>query len=102
MLLLMLVRFVPNSTMGQQRRHSQFANNDPAVEALYARAKNPIMTLFALEGTKALAESLPVIVNSPHDVDARSKAQYGAWLCGMCLGAVGMAVRTPRERQPGL
>ncbi|KAK5700953.1 hypothetical protein LTR97_005471 [Elasticomyces elasticus] len=63
-----------------------------AVEALYARAGNPVMTLFALEGIKALASSLPIIVNNPKDVDARSKAQYGAWLCAMCLGSVGMAL----------
>ncbi|KAK5126603.1 hypothetical protein LTR85_009537 [Meristemomyces frigidus] len=63
-----------------------------AVEALYARNTNPIMTLLALEGTKALAEALPIIVNSPQDADARSKAQYGAWLCAMCLGTVGMAL----------
>lgn len=50
------------------------------------------MTLLALEGTRALAESLPVIVNKPHDLDARSRAQYGAWLCAMCLGSVGMAL----------
>ena len=50
------------------------------------------MNLLALEGTKALAESLPVIVNKPDDLDARSKAQYGAWLCGICLGSVGMAL----------
>jgi len=50
------------------------------------------MNLLALEGTKALAESLPVIVDNPQDVDARSKAQYGAWLCAMCLGSVGMAL----------
>jgi alcohol dehydrogenase class IV len=62
------------------------------VEALYARNTNPIMNLLALEGTKALAESLPIIVNKPKDLDARSKAQYGAWLCGVCLGSVGMAL----------
>lgn len=62
------------------------------MEALYARNTNPIMTLLALEGTKALAEALPIIVNSPQDADARSKAQYGAWLCAMCLGTVGMAL----------
>lgn len=62
------------------------------MEALYARNTNPIMNLLALEGTKALAESLPTIVDSPKDVQARSKAQYGAWLCAMCLGSVGMAL----------
>ena len=49
------------------------------MEALYARNTNPVMNLLAVEGTKALAESLPVIVNDLHNVDARSKAQYGAW-----------------------
>ena len=39
------------------------------------------MNIFALEGTKSLAEALPIIVNSPQDLDARLKAQYGAWLC---------------------
>lgn len=62
------------------------------VEALYARNTNPVMNLLALEGSKSLAESLPIIVNNPKDLDARLKAQYGAWLCAMCLGSVGMAL----------
>ena len=36
--------------------------------------------------------NLPRIVADPRDRDARSDAQYGAWLCGTCLGAVGMAL----------
>ncbi|KAK5163128.1 uncharacterized protein LTR77_010912 [Saxophila tyrrhenica] len=63
-----------------------------AVEALYARNTNPVINLLSLDGTKALAESLPIIVNSLQDVEARSRAQYGAWLCGMVLGAVGMSL----------
>jgi alcohol dehydrogenase class IV len=62
------------------------------VEALYARNRNPIVSLLALEGIKVLAESLPIIVIDPTSIDARSKAQYGAWLCGLCLGSVGMAL----------
>lgn len=46
----------------------------------------------ALEGTRALAESLPIIVQDPNNLDARLSAQYGAWLCGVCLGSVGMAL----------
>ncbi|KAK4634076.1 Maleylacetate reductase 1 [Fulvia fulva] len=61
-----------------------------AVEALYARNTNPVMNLLALEGTKSLAESLPIIVNDSQNCEARIKAQYGAWLCAMCLGSVGM------------
>lgn len=63
-----------------------------AVEALYARDGNPVVTLMAEEGLKALAGSLPGIVGSPRDVEARTAAQYGAWLCGMCLATTSMAL----------
>ncbi|KAJ9144591.1 putative Maleylacetate reductase [Pleurostoma richardsiae] len=63
-----------------------------AVEALYARNGNPIINLLALEGVKSLAEALPQIVEDPSSLEARSKALYGAWLCGTCLGSVGMAL----------
>jgi maleylacetate reductase len=61
------------------------------VEALYAINANPIINLMALEGIRALAKSLPAIIASPSDKTARTSAQYGAWLCGTCLGSVGMA-----------
>ncbi|MDI5932417.1 maleylacetate reductase [Halomonas kalidii] len=63
-----------------------------AVEALYARDRNPVISLMAEEGIAALARSLPVIAENPSDQDARSDALYGAWLCGSCLGAVGMSL----------
>jgi alcohol dehydrogenase class IV len=63
-----------------------------AVEALYARDRNPIVLLMAEEGIRALAEALPAIVHNPADVEPRTKALYGAWLCGCCLGSVGMAL----------
>ena len=63
-----------------------------AVEALYARDRNPVISLMAEEGIRALARALPTLVAAPHDREARSDALYGAWLCGSCLGAVGMAL----------
>ncbi|TXC67981.1 maleylacetate reductase [Sphingomonas ginsenosidivorax] len=63
-----------------------------AVEALYARDRNPIVSLMALEGIGALTQALPGIMDNPDDRGARAKALYGAWLCGTCLGAVGMAI----------
>lgn len=63
-----------------------------AAEALYARDANPLISTMAVEGARALASSLPRIVQSPLDRDARSDALYGAWLCGTCLGSVGMAL----------
>jgi len=56
-----------------------------AVESLYAPDRHPIGGLMAEEGIAALARSLPAIASSPRDIDARSQAQYGAWLCGVCM-----------------
>jgi maleylacetate reductase len=63
-----------------------------AVEALYAKDGNPITSLMAEEGIAALARALPRIVEGPAEVEPRSDALYGAWLCGHCLGMVGMAL----------
>ena len=63
-----------------------------AVEALYARDRNPVISLMAEEGIRALADALPLIMARPGDREARGQALYGAWLCGVCLGPVGMAL----------
>jgi len=63
-----------------------------AVEALYARDGNPIIDLFAREGIAALVRALPKIQIAPDDIQARTDALYGAWLCGTCLGAVSMSI----------
>jgi len=63
-----------------------------AVEALYARDRNPVVSLMAAEGIRVLVAALPVLVADPDNLSARSDALYGAWLCGSCLGAVGMAL----------
>ncbi len=63
-----------------------------AVEALYAQDRNPVISLMAEDGIRALAQALPVIIESPQNKEARLQAQYGAWLCGICLGSAGMAL----------
>ena len=63
-----------------------------AVEALYARDRNPIIDLMAAEAIGSLARALPRIKQDPADKEARSLALYGAWLAGTCLGAVGMSL----------
>ncbi|MFG2576995.1 maleylacetate reductase [Streptomyces sp. NPDC048481] len=63
-----------------------------AVEALYAPDTSPIVALMAEEGVRALAGALPDVVADGADLDARSRAQYGAWLCGACLGATTMSL----------
>lgn len=63
-----------------------------AVEAVYAKDRNPISSMMAVEGVRALRDALPAIVKEPGDVAARSNALYGSWLCGTVLGAVGMSL----------
>jgi alcohol dehydrogenase class IV len=63
-----------------------------AVEAAYAQDRNPVIELMAVEGVSALFRALPRIAEAPQDIEARRDALYGAWLCGICLGSVGMAL----------
>lgn len=63
-----------------------------AAEGLYAKDGNPVMSLIAEEGIRALAAGMPVLRDNPEDVAARSQCLYGAWLCGTVLGHVGMAL----------
>jgi len=62
------------------------------VEALYAREENPITSLIAEEGIRALVRGIPASVREPEDLEARSDAQYGAYLAGAALAVVGMAL----------
>jgi len=57
-----------------------------AAEALYAVDANPITSLMAEEGIRALARALPL------RAAARDEALYGAWLCGVVLGATQMSL----------
>ncbi|WP_367278295.1 maleylacetate reductase [uncultured Roseobacter sp.] len=67
-----------------------------AAEALYARDRDPISTMMALEGSRAFIEALPSIAGEETDTfvraAARERALLGAWLCGTVLGRVGMAL----------
>jgi maleylacetate reductase len=59
------------------------------VEAFYAPGANPITTLIAEEGIRALAEGVPVAVERPNDPEGRSRTLYGAYLAGTALAAAG-------------
>lgn len=63
-----------------------------AVEALYAQDRNPVISMMAEQAIAAMGRALPAIVTNPQDREARAQALYGAWLCGICLGSVGMAL----------
>lgn len=63
-----------------------------AVEALYSKDANPLISMLAEQGIAAISRALPRIKVNAEDKDARSDALFGAWACGVCLGAVGMSI----------
>ncbi|MGE0563252.1 MAG: maleylacetate reductase [Pseudolabrys sp.] len=82
-------------TMGLPKRVTAVSGMNAiahAVEALYAKELDPLIALLAEDGIRALARSLPALAGGLDDREARSDALYGAWACGTCLGAVGMAL----------
>jgi maleylacetate reductase len=62
------------------------------VEAAYAHDAGPVSSLFASDGLRRLAESLPVIMASPRDPDARADALAGAHLAGRALDLTSMGL----------
>jgi alcohol dehydrogenase class IV len=63
-----------------------------AAEGLYAPDGNPVVALMAEEGIRASAAALAPLQRHPQDLAARADALYGAWLCGIVLGATTMGL----------
>jgi len=59
---------------------------------LYARDRNPVVSLMALEGVRALHRGSIAVRADATDVAGRTDLQYGAFLAGASLGSVGMAI----------
>lgn len=59
------------------------------VEAFYAPGANPITSLIAEEGIRALARGVPEAVESPEGVRGRSDTLYGAYLAGAAFAVAG-------------
>ncbi len=57
-----------------------------AVANAAAEDANPFSAVMALEGIRALAENLPLIITEPGNMDARAGALYGACLAAAALG----------------
>jgi alcohol dehydrogenase class IV len=62
------------------------------VEALYAHDGNPIVSLMAEEGIRALASALPRIILNSKDLEARTDALYGSWLAGATISTTSVAL----------
>lgn len=55
------------------------------LEGLYGKDADPIRSLLAGAGIKALGASLPGVVARPDDLDARGEALFGAYMSGQSI-----------------
>lgn len=62
------------------------------VEAVYSITRNPLSTAAALEGARLIFDALPKCFENGQDVDARTEMLQGAYLAGVSLGNVTMAL----------
>jgi maleylacetate reductase len=62
------------------------------VEAFYASGANPITSLMAEEGIRALSRGVPVAVKHPEDLDGRTETLYGAYLAGAAFAVAGSGI----------
>jgi maleylacetate reductase len=59
------------------------------VETFYAPYANPITSLIAEEGMRALAHGVPVAIENPDELEGRSEVLYGAYLAGAAFAVAG-------------
>jgi maleylacetate reductase len=59
------------------------------VEAFWAPRRNPVSSLLAEEGIRALGRGLPAVLADPADPGARSDLLYGAYLAGTAFAGAG-------------
>ncbi|MGY6119535.1 maleylacetate reductase [Paraburkholderia strydomiana] len=63
-----------------------------AMEGLYSIELNPILESMCQQGICALFAAVPRLAAKPADVDARTNALFGAWMCGTALSHLGMGL----------
>ncbi|BEU21208.1 maleylacetate reductase [Paraburkholderia sp. 22B1P] len=63
-----------------------------AAEGLYSDELNPILETMCKQGIGALVDAIPQLAANQADVEARTEALFGAWLCGTALCHLGMGL----------
>lgn len=59
------------------------------VDSLWADGADPINQALALEGARALADGLPLVVADPRGRDGRDRCLYGAYLAAVAFASAG-------------
>ena len=62
------------------------------IDSMWAPKADPINQAFAVEGIRALAQGLPLIVTDPGSEEGREKSLYGAYLSAVSFGSAGSGI----------
>ena len=90
-----VILYIPSWTVGLPAGLSAASGVNAmahCVEALYAVDANPMTTLLAAEGVRAISGALPTIMDAPDDLGARADALWGAFLAGRSLDGASMGL----------
>ena len=63
-----------------------------AVSSYLGKDANPVANMYSEHGIRTMSAALVQLAENPRDIDARSNAMHGAWLCGMTLMSSGTTI----------
>ena len=63
-----------------------------AISSFLGESANPVAELFAEAGIAAMSSALAEISEDPANIDARGRAFYGSWLCGLTVMSAGTTI----------
>ena len=63
-----------------------------AISSFLGESANPVAELFAEAGIAAMSSALAEISEDPANIDARGRALYGSWLCGLTVMSAGTTI----------
>lgn len=63
-----------------------------AVSSYLGKDANPVADMYSETGIRVMSDALVRLARNPADIDARSAALHGAWLCGMTLMSSGTTI----------
>ena len=71
---------------------SGFNSISHAVSSYLGKDANPVANMYSEHGIRTMSAALVQLAENPRDIDARSNAMHGAWLCGMTLMSSGTTI----------
>lgn len=71
---------------------SGFNSISHAVSSFLGKTANPVADMYSEHGIRTMSSALVNLAKNTRDIEARSDALHGAWLCGMTLMSSGTTI----------